>query len=692
MITRKQHLRRAIRLAKRNLDAILTIPPPLPVKDWAVKRRIMPKSVTAKAGPYSLALTPYSAEPQDSFFDPEVQTTVMCWASRTGKTECEMNLTGYTVDYDPCHILWCYPTLDSAKKWRKEFFNPMIAASPCFRGKIRDAYSRDADNTLLSVAFPGGRCAAIGANSPSGFRQIQAPRVICEEVDAMENSPEGDPVVLAFKRADNYPDSVQIVSSTPTITGASRVWSWLERSDFRKWFCPCPHCGEFQVWMWRHVKWERGNEKAAHLICEKCEKTLDDAQRIASVKAGEWRPTLPFTGIRGYWLNGINSLFPAKKGFVTKIHQFVMEHLTAKDAGAAAVKTWQNTFLSETYEEEGEKIDGNEILKRCEEYGPEDMPEGVLVLTAGVDVHRLRIEVDVKGWGLEEESWGIVQKVFHGDTEKDEVWANLDKFLLQTFRREDGLQMKIERTFVDMGHKDKRVLGFCVARLSRGIFPCRGINRVGLNTPPLLPAKPSTNNKARIPHWNIGVTVAKSTIYDRLLLPVGEARSMHFAKTYDSEFFKQLTAERRRRKFQYGKQYFIFEKEHEHVRNEALDLNVYALAALHSLAPIMWAKLAANLKKQAQAQNAAKSAQMVAEEMKPKLSDGAPADTGIPQAGSNERDAASESSAEMNDAGHITPATPLTAEETKMAPATEPERPIPAHWRKAAGFRRRPRW
>jgi phage terminase large subunit GpA-like protein len=193
----------------------------------------------------------------------------------------------------------------------------------------------------------------------------------------------------------------------------------------------------------------------------------------------------------------------------------------------------------------------------------------------------------------------VEKKVFDGDPEQDEVWNKLDAYLLTEFRREDGVPMRVDRCFVDMQFKNQRVLAFCAARLGRGVYPCRGLNRVGATVPPLLPPKPTRNNRARIPHWNIGVTVAKSTIYDRLQLPIPGPRSMHFpldpALGYDADYFRQLTAEKRRTRYSYGQPYSIFEKDHAGVRNEALDLNVYALGALYSRMPINWAKLAENL-------------------------------------------------------------------------------------------------
>jgi phage terminase large subunit GpA-like protein len=597
--TLKQKHAQTQRILRDSLRTVFHQPDPLSVWEWAEKRRRMPKGITARPGPYSIAGTPFMREVQEAFFAPDVQTTVLCMASRTGKTETEMNLTGYTIDHDPCNILWVYPTLDSAKKWSKEFFMPMMKASKCFAGKLRKVGTKDADNTLLSKAFPGGRVSAIGANSPSGFRQIQAPRVICEEVDAMVNGEEGDPVELAFKRADNYADNVQIVSSTPTIKGQSRIWKWLEQSDFRKWFCPCQKCGHRQVWMWANVKWPEGKPEAAYLACESCGHAHDDEQREASVRAGEWRPTLPFTGVRGYWLNGINSLFPAKKGFVSKLHQFASEFLSAKEKGRDAIKTWTNTFLSECYEEDNEgTIQPKTALDRCEHYTPDALPNGVLLLVASGDVQNNRIEVEVGGFGADEESWGVQKDVIWGDPGTDDPWRKLDDMLLAQFRRADGVELKIERTFIDMkfAKHQLRVLDFCAPRLARGVFPCFGVNRVGNIVPPLLPAKPSRNNKRKIPHWPVGVTVAKSAIYDRLMLEPGEPRSMHFPHGfgYDETHFKQLTSEVRKTRYSHGQAYSIFEKPNESTRNEALDLAVYRLAALHSLFPIGWTKLAEN--------------------------------------------------------------------------------------------------
>ena len=68
---------------------------------------------------------------------------------------------------------------------------------------------------------------------------------------------------------------------------------------------------------------------------------------------------------------------------------------------------WQvNTFLGESWEDAGEQVDDYAIANRRETYGSQ-VPAGVVVLTAGVDVQDDRLEVEVLGHGRDEESWSI---------------------------------------------------------------------------------------------------------------------------------------------------------------------------------------------------------------------------------------------------------------------------------------------
>lgn len=590
------------RLWRNIFDAI----PPLPsltVSGWADKYRQLSSDAAAEPGKWKNL--PYQVEPMDAPFEPDVHETVLWWAAQTGKSEVLLNQIGFLMHADPSPQLLVQPTVELYEAFSKERVAPMIRDTPVLRRCVRDPRSRDSGNTTAFKRYSGGSLAMVGANAPAGLAGRPRRAVLQDEVDRYPASAgtEGDPCALADKRAESFPNAIKVKTSTATVKGLSKIENLYEKSDKRQWFVKCPRCQHEHVLLWSHVQWPEGKPEEAWLECpsKACGAKLTDADRIDMVRGGRWVATAPFRGVRGYWLNGLNTLFRHHKGYRNRLHQFVEEFLKAKDGGAQTMRAWINTFLAETYEEDATKLDANDMMERVEGYTPDELPEGVLIVTASADVQRMRIEVEFKGWGKDEESWGIKHIVLDGDTEKDEVWQALDTALLEEFKREDGVTLKVSRAFVDMGYRTPRVLAFCAPRIGRGVYPCRGINRVGLQIPPLLPAKPSRNNKARIPHWNVGVTVAKTALHDRVALPVPGPRSMHFAvnQGFDVDYFQQFASEQRYRKFSFGQEYFVFEKANNSVRNEALDLNVYNLAAVHSLFPILWNKLAENLKKSA---------------------------------------------------------------------------------------------
>ena len=571
---------------------------------------MLSKEVTARPGRYRADFAPYQQEPQESFTDAEVQTTVLCWASRLGKTEIELNLIGQQVETNPRNILVCYPTQDSAKKWSKQFLSQMIRSTPSLRGKFRESRTRDANNTIFAKAFPGGTVSMIGSNSPTAFRQVQCPVVICDEIDAMENGPEGDPVALAFKRAENYHDSVQVVSSTPTIKGMSRIEYWLEQSDFRQWFVPCKSCGHEWAMKWGDVQWPEGKPKEARIICPKCQAAHDDASRLEMIRAGKWVATRPFNGIRGYWLNGLNTVFLPKKGYESKLHQIASEFLEAKHAGTNALKVWTNTFLAESWEEDGESISADET--RCEDYEAE-LPRGVLLLSASADVQKDRIEAEVVGYGDEEESWGIERVTLVGNTEQMDVWRRLGDFFQKEFRHADGYKLRPAIGCVDSGFATKQALAFVQSQSPRMVFAVKGTGHKLAQ--PVLQGKRASRDRSLL----VDISEFKSAIYSRLKIKEPGPRFMHFPKGrgYDDEFFKQLTAEKVRTSYHFGNPKLTWENVRANRRNEALDIRVYSLAGLFILRPV-WAALKESARRMAEKFKASQAAPIQPQPQEPR--------------------------------------------------------------------------
>jgi phage terminase large subunit GpA-like protein len=204
----------------------------------------------------------------DAVSDPLIEEIDLMCASQTGKTEILNNVVGYHIDQDPSPILCVQPTVEMGKTWSKDRLAPMLRDTKCLHGKVKDARSRDANNTTLHKVFPGGHITIAGANSPAGLAMRPIRIVLCDEVDRYPPSAgsEGDPVSLAFKRATTFWNRKKMMTSTPTVKGQSRIEQAFNRSDKRRFYVPCPHCGEFQVLKWAQVRWPEGEPWAASAV------------------------------------------------------------------------------------------------------------------------------------------------------------------------------------------------------------------------------------------------------------------------------------------------------------------------------------------------------------------------------------------------------------------------------------------
>jgi len=587
------------------LAKILTPPPRLNCREWADQFRVLSKESSAMSGRYRSSNAPYQREPMEAVTDPEVQSVALMLASQLGKTEMVNNMVGYFIDADPSPILVVQPTIERAEEWSKERLSPMIRDTPCLTDKVKSPRSRDSGNTILTKSFPGGNIAVAGANAPSGLAARPRRVVIMDEVDRFPFSAgtEGDPCALAERRTESFWNAVIVKTSTPTIKHVSRIEKEMDQSDQRRWFCKCPKCGVWNWLKWSQVQWPKDQPEEARYVCESCQAALTDEDRIAMVMGGEWRATGKKSARRGYYLNGINSLFRHKKGFRNRLHQMAEEHIQAVRKGRETIKTWVNTFLAETFEEQADKVETNDMLKKRESYT--QIPNGVLLLTSGVDVQGDRLEVEIVGWGEGEESWGIQYVVIPGSPFDPQTWEKLDELLTSEWKRADGVALKIKSALVDTGGTQgntswqPQVLRFTKPRFGRGIMACKGSSTPGA---PVI-AKISRANAKRAAVMMVGTSSAKDIIMHRMKMTEFGPGYMHFTDDpksgFGEVFFQMLTAEEARLSYVNGVARRKWTPKVEGARNEALDCRVYAYAALQWLAP-KWEKVKAGLAKTSQ--------------------------------------------------------------------------------------------
>ena len=577
----------AIRELLRRLAGAFNAPDRITPSQWAEQRRhLSPEASARRGGRFTFDDAPWQREVLDAIDDKDVGRIAMMWASQTtGKTETMNNIVLHKIDVDPCPMLVVQPTLDMGEAWSKDRLVPALRDTPSLRGKVKEARSRDSGNTILHKRFPGGHLTVAGANSAASLASRPIRLVLFDEVDRYPESAgtEGDPVKLAEQRAESFSDAMFIMTSTPTLKGQSRIEKEFELSDKRRWFCPCPKCGTYQTLRWEQVKWEKENEKVNWYECEQCHAKLTDDDRRQMVKAGEWRATGNFSGTRGYHINGIYCLFRPHRRFRDRIAQMISGYLDAKRKGKEALKTWTNTFLAETWEEDTQRVEMDDIMKRRENWGVK-LPAPVCLLTCAVDVQADRLEGEVKGWAEGEESWGIERFVVFGNPLLPHVWADLDKIRARKWETQSGMQMGISILGIDSGGNiqgfpfSKSVYAYVLARkqatrAQSGVIAIKGANTVGA------PLASESKQKNGVNLLIVGTDRGKSTLLERLKLPAPGPGYMHFPVTYGEEFFDQLSAEEMRT---VGNR-----REWVKIRNanESLDINVYHIALIDLLAP-----------------------------------------------------------------------------------------------------------
>lgn len=567
----------------RKIFAVLKPPPDLTLSEWADKFRRLSAGSSAEPGRWRTSKAPYQKEIMDAITDIAIRKVVIMSAAQVGKTDAMvLNPIGYYVHYDPSPIMVIQPTIDMAEKFSKEKLSPMIRDTPVIAERINEK-SRNSGNTIMQKIFPGGFVTIAGANSPTGLRSHTVRILLADEIDGYPASAgsEGDPLMLATKRQTTYWNKKQVSISTPTIKGASRIEVEYEHSSKGEWNTPCPCCGELQPLVWSGVVFDKDDLTEINYVCSKCGVISSEAEWKEKFIEGKFVHEDPENPVKGFHLNTLASTLTTWREVVEK---FLVANEEVKKGNVELMKVWTNTEMGQTWEEDGETIEDEELIKRRENYNCE-IPADVLYLTAGVDTQDDRFEVEVVGWGPEYESWGIKFAALYGDTGnmQDPVWDNLDAFLSQSFEKPDGSKLKIIVTCMDSGgHRTNQVYKFCKARFNRRIFAIKGSN----DSAAAYIQKPTKNNREQAYLFTIGVDTGKSWLMDRLKLSEPGPGFCHFPREdgrgYDEKYFKGLTSEKKVMRYKMGRPYFAWELKDrgEHRRNEALDCRNYATAAI----------------------------------------------------------------------------------------------------------------
>lgn len=566
----------------KNLLGGLKPPPDLTISTWADRYRVLSPEASSEPGRWKTSKAPYQREIMDAICDTHIKKVVVMAGAQTGKTDAFiLNPIGYYMDYDPAPIMVLQPTLEMAKTFSKKRLSTMLRDTPALQGKVSER-KQDGDATILEKSFPGGYIVMVGANSTAALASRPIRILLADEIDRYPGAigNEGDPVILAEKRLTTFWNRKTVCVSTPTTKGLSRIEMEYENSTQEEWNVPCPHCGEFTPLVWANIIFDSVDDvtNLGEIFgsCPHCGAISDEIEWKEQGAKGKFIAKNPGHSVRGFHLNSLASGFVEWK---TVVEKFIEANNEKKKGNIEPLKSWTNLELAELWEDEGTEIEADVLYTRRESYGCE-APEGVILLTVAIDTQDDRFELEVVGWGLGKESWGIKYMVIRGDLKQQRIWDELSDQLERTYTTADGRVLGIRSGCMDSGgHFTTEVYKFCKERLNKGLYAIKG---EGGNKPLYKP--PSKNNIVKTPLIIIGVDAGKTLVYGRLALTERGAGYCHFPleedRGYTLDFFKGLTAEKKVQRYEKGRKKEVWEVKRGYIRNEPLDIRNYNTVAM----------------------------------------------------------------------------------------------------------------
>jgi phage terminase large subunit GpA-like protein len=565
--------------------------PPISVTEWADKNIILPDA-SAEPGPYRSSKTPYLRKIMECLSPHNrVRKVVFMKSSQVGGTQVGLNWIGSIIATAPGGILMVSPTDKNAKKNSKIRIDPMIKSTPALRDRVKSAKIREGGNTVLQKDFTGGFLVMIGANSPADLKSLPCRYTIYDEIDEYPEDldEQGDILELGDARSITFFNSKSYVNSTPTTEDRSKITKEFEDTDQQYYYVPCPHCGTVQKLEFENLVYD--TKLPAHKLtevfykCGHCPEVIDERYKSLMLENGDWVAECPEKTDpekMGFHINALYSpWFPWLK--------IIKKYLKALN-NEPKMRTFNNTILGKPHKQAGEQPDYNIVYnKRVNTYLPNRPPVEVCFITAGADVQKDRIEVEIVGWAKGKRSYSLDYRVFIGDTTQLKVYDEVAKLVNETWERSDGVLLPLRMMCIDTGHNQSYVYDFCRRFDISRVVPIKGGNPnqgVIIAQPTLIDYTRDGKKVGSIRSWNVGVSILKSELYGWLKLnktddgyyPPGYCFFPMEGHYSGHDYFKGLCAEQLEyKKNKSGTFKYTWVKKYPF--NEPLDCRNYARAA-----------------------------------------------------------------------------------------------------------------
>jgi len=565
----------------RGLSDGWAVIPPMPIDKWADSYRKLPRESSAEHGDWHTSRNPNLLEPMQCLdASHPCQRVVLKFGTQSGKTEIGLNFLGASIHQDPGPIIVTYPDFGMGQRWVRQRFNPMVRLSPELSQRVTPPRSKDGGNTATMKEFTGGFLVIGSAAAAASLSSTPVKKAFSDEVDRWldDVDNEGHGLDIVDRRLASYRRRKHLIASSPTVKDESVVDDEFTNSDQRHRYVPCPHCDHM------HILRNENLTDDGQFMCPDCGSLIEEKHKDAMLENAEWRAHNPGHKVPGFMLPSYYT--PVGLGYTWK--EISEDRAKTKDK-PERWKVHVNTIMAEVYEDESGKVDWKEVRDRAGKHISRVIPEGCLMLTAGVDIQDDRFAVVIIGWGRDNRIWVVDWFEEPFDPALDAEWKKLDRKVLDVeFVNRYGVTMSPLVIAVDTGgHHTQMAYNYTRTRQHRRVI---GIKGSKYPNKPIIAGRPSKVDiklgggvlKGGAELWYVGTDTAKGSIFGKLYhdaKTVAEAANdseycliCNFPKDLPDDFYQQLTAER------YCTETHRWIKS-RHKRNEALDCVVYAFAA-----------------------------------------------------------------------------------------------------------------
>jgi phage terminase large subunit GpA-like protein len=570
------------------------------VAEWAEQNIILPE-MSAEPGPYRVGRTPYARKIMEALSpSSKYRKIIFMKSSQVGGTQIGLNWIGSIIANAPGGILLVSPTDSNAKRNSKIRIEPMIKGTPELRKRIQSSKIRDSGNTVLQKDFTGGFLVMVGSNSTADVKSLPCRYIDFDEIDEYAENLEGQGSVLELGevRTQTFRNSKIYMNSTPTMEGRSNIEREFLETDQCYYFVPCPCCKHKQRLEFEQLVWNEGNYQDVFYKCIDCGHLMVEADKTwmlddeRAEDPAEWRATCLHnvsTEKIGFHINALYSPWYKWAKICEKYDKALNNE--------PKMIVFNNTILGKTHKHTGEQPDYNILFqKRVSTYQPNKPPAEVCFITAGADVQKDRIEVEIVGWGKGKRSWSIDYRVLYGETNQLAVFNALTAVVHESWTRADGVILPLKLLCIDSGHNQSYVYDFCRRFDMSRVVPVKG----GPPTQGIIVAQPRIVDYMKdgkkvgdVRSWNVAVSMLKSEFYGWLKLnpdqtdsqkpvyPPGFCFFPQDGRYSDINHFRGICSEQLEGKTERGTIKYTWVKKYPF--NEPLDCRNYARAAAYLL-------------------------------------------------------------------------------------------------------------